>query len=153
MDVGLVCDACSALTPIGVPQCARCGEPVALDPRRAKKASAGPISGKPATAGVSAQPATVQKMCPKCSSPVPGATRFCPACGQNLTTPPPINSLFDVETKVGPRTDVATKPNDGHKPGRSTLFFGGALQAARAKLTLNRGDGADVGSFTPTATG
>ena len=33
MDVGLVCDACSALTPIGVPQCARCGAAVALDPR------------------------------------------------------------------------------------------------------------------------
>jgi len=41
MDVGLVCDACSALTPIGVPQCTRCGAAVALDPRppRTKRAS------------------------------------------------------------------------------------------------------------------
>ena len=37
MDVGLVCDACSALTPIGVPQCARCGAAVALDPRPNKQ--------------------------------------------------------------------------------------------------------------------
>ena len=29
------------------------------------------------------------------------------------------------------------------KPGRSTMFFGGAMQAARAKLTLIRGDGED----------
>src|SRR5205085_5209103 len=34
------------------------------------------------------------------------------------------------------------------KPGRSTLFFGGAMQAARAKLTLIRGDGEDGVSFT-----
>ena len=46
MDVGLVCDACSALTPIGVPQCARCGQPVALDPRpRRTSKPSGPNGG------------------------------------------------------------------------------------------------------------
>ena len=44
MDVGLVCDACSALTPIGVPQCARCGEPVALDPRPKRVSKQPPAS-------------------------------------------------------------------------------------------------------------
>ncbi len=55
---------------------------------------------------------------------------------------------FDVETRVGPRTDPKTAP----KPGRNTLFFGGAVQAARAKLTLIRGDGEDGVSFTLAGT-
>src|SRR5204862_3124903 len=49
---------------------------------------------------------------------------------------------FDVETRVGPTA------HNAQKPGRSTLFFGGAMQAARAKLTLIRGDGEDGVSFT-----
>jgi pSer/pThr/pTyr-binding forkhead associated (FHA) protein len=49
---------------------------------------------------------------------------------------------FDVETRVGPASF------NSQKPGRSTLFFGGAMQAARAKLTLIRGDGEDGVSFT-----
>jgi pSer/pThr/pTyr-binding forkhead associated (FHA) protein/ribosomal protein L40E len=145
MDVGLVCDACSALTPIGVPQCARCGEPVALDPRRAKKVSGGPgvvAAGKPAVVATS---------CPKCGTAVTPGLRFCPSCGQNLVTPQRPLDHFDVETKVGPRTNDS-KPTDGQKAGRSTLFFGGALQAARAKLTLIRGDGEDGVSFTLAGT-
>jgi pSer/pThr/pTyr-binding forkhead associated (FHA) protein len=54
---------------------------------------------------------------------------------------------MDVETRVGPR------PADSvAKPGRSTQFFGGAMQAARAKLTLIRGDGEDGVSFTLAGT-
>jgi pSer/pThr/pTyr-binding forkhead associated (FHA) protein len=44
-----------------------------------------------------------------------------------------------------PTPQPATGSN---KLGRSTLFFGGAVQAARAKLTLIRGDGDDGVSFT-----
>lgn len=62
---------------------------------------------------------------------------------------------FDVETRVGPRPSGAQPavraPTGGSgtpKPGRSTLFFGGAHQSARAKLTLIRGDGEDGVSFT-----
>jgi pSer/pThr/pTyr-binding forkhead associated (FHA) protein len=80
---------------------------------------------------------------------------------------------FDVETRVGPRssgTHTVVTANDvrsgrdtrdgnlgrdgnggrdaSGKPGRSTLYFGGAMQAARAKLTLIRGDGDDGVSFT-----
>lgn len=69
---------------------------------------------------------------------------------------------FDAETRVGPRSPAAPsagamkQPHDARnhkdgrdaKPGRSTLFFGGAMQAARAKLTLIRGDGDDGVSFT-----
>jgi pSer/pThr/pTyr-binding forkhead associated (FHA) protein len=63
---------------------------------------------------------------------------------------------FDVETRVGPRSSsirAAVSARESReprevKPGRSTLFFGGAMQAARAKLTLIRGDGDDGVSFT-----
>ncbi len=138
MDVGLVCDACSALTPIGVPQCKRCGAAVALDPRPRNKS-------KP-------PPPTDGTACGKCSMNVSAGTRFCPNCGARIA----VIQSFDVETRVGPRPSgvqpVAPARNTpvpaNVKPGRSTLFFGGAVQSARAKLTLIRGDGEDGVSFT-----
>ena len=131
MDVGLVCDACSALTPIGVPQCARCGEPVALDPRQ-KRSSQGPKANGGGTA------------CGKCGTMIPPNFKFCPSCGAK--TPNPAQN-FEVETRVGPRQDPAAS-----KPGRNTMAFGGTLQQARAKLTLIRGDGEDGVSFTLAGT-
>ncbi len=154
MDVGLVCDACSALTPIGVPQCARCGAAVALDPRP-RGASRPP----PMAAGNGSSPArTVPGVangrdCPKCSTFVTAGTKFCGACGHRM--PAESSDFADVETRVGPLgsavntaipSGLAT-PGSG-KVGRSTLFFGGAHQSARAKLTLIRGDGEDGVSFT-----
>ncbi|HET9987704.1 MAG TPA: FHA domain-containing protein, partial [Kofleriaceae bacterium] len=151
MDVGLVCDACSALTPIGVPQCARCGQPVALDPRQ-KRASVQPP--QPGTNGTASPPAitnpgtSVGTACGKCGSMIPPNFKFCPSCGNKVS---PSSSRgqqdFEVQTRVGPRTDPSAQ-----KPGRSTLFFGGAMQAARAKLTLIRGDGEDGVSFTLAGT-
>ena len=78
--------------------------------------------------------------------------RFCPSCGNRIV----IAVNFEVETRVGPRSSAvhtAVGAGDGKdakdtKPGRSTLFFGGAMQSARAKLTLIRGDGDDGVSFT-----
>jgi pSer/pThr/pTyr-binding forkhead associated (FHA) protein len=58
------------------------------------------------------------------------------------------NPFVNVETRVGPRSPEVP----GGKPGRSTLFFGGAMQSARAKLTLIRGDGEDGVSFTLAGT-
>jgi pSer/pThr/pTyr-binding forkhead associated (FHA) protein/RNA polymerase subunit RPABC4/transcription elongation factor Spt4 len=155
MDVGLVCDACSALTPIGVPQCTRCGAAVALDPRPKK-----PTRPQTADGGERAE----SNPCTKCGTMVTPGQRFCPNCGNRIV----VAMNFDVETRVGPRpsamhaalvtrdepNDRAAQdkaPRDGKrdsKPGRSTLFFGGAMQAARAKLTLIRGDGDDGVSFT-----
>lgn len=87
--------------------------------------------------------------CTKCSMRVSQNTKFCPNCGNRIVVP----KDFDVETQVGPRSSshpVQPPPQQvhGNKPGRSTLFFGGAMQAARAKLTLIRGDGEDGVSFT-----
>jgi pSer/pThr/pTyr-binding forkhead associated (FHA) protein/RNA polymerase subunit RPABC4/transcription elongation factor Spt4 len=138
MDVGLVCDACSALTPIGVPQCKRCGAAVALDPR-AKNASRPPAQQQTPAAQPDGTP------CAKCNTFVPSGTKFCPNCGTRVV----IKTPFDVETRVGPRAQPQTGQQGGSgKAGRSTLFMGGALQSARAKLTLIRGDGEDGVSFT-----
>jgi pSer/pThr/pTyr-binding forkhead associated (FHA) protein len=142
MDVGLVCDACSALTPIGVPQCARCGQPVALDPRprRTSKPST-PNNGSPAAQA--AKPAGTR--CTKCGTNVPPNFKFCQICGTRVV----VSQDFEVQTRVGPRQGT---PNPDAKPGRSTLFFGGTQQTARAKLTLIRGDGDDGVSFTLAGT-
>jgi len=142
MDVGLVCDACSALTPIGVPQCARCGQPVALDPRPRRTSKPSGPNGGPAA---QAQAAPGGTTCTKCGTTVPPNFKFCQICGTRVV----VAQDFNVETRVGPQRPTGDISN---KPGRSTLFFGGAAQAARAKLTLIRGDGEDGVSFTLAGT-
>ena len=142
MDVGLVCDACSALTPIGVPQCARCGQPVALDPRPRRTSKPSGPNGNVAQAPAAAQPAGTP--CGKCGTVVPANFKFCQICGTRVVAA----QDFNVETRVGP----PQSGTDPAKAGRSTLFFGGAAQAARAKLTLIRGDGEDGVSFTLAGT-
>src|SRR5262249_33994724 len=128
MDVGLVCDACSALTPIGVPQCARCGQPVALDPRPRRS------SKQPSQGNGQQLTAPAGTPCKKCGTNIPPNFKFCPSCGVRVVAAVPQN--FEIETRVGPRTDPASQKQP---QGRSTLFFGGAVQSARAKLTLIRG--------------
>ncbi|HEY1817177.1 MAG TPA: FHA domain-containing protein [Kofleriaceae bacterium] len=150
MDVGLVCDACSALTPIGVPQCARCGQPVALDPRPRRRSNQPPNQPQ-AQNGFEQRttPGTVGVTCTKCSTSIPPNLKFCPSCGTKApAAAPPPQDFEGIQTRVGPRQ----APAAAQKPGRSTLFFGGALQAARAKLTLIRGDGEDGVSFTLAGT-
>lgn len=85
---------------------------------------------------------------------VTGNQKFCPSCGQKM---PMSAAAFDIETRVGPRPGGAqgtpapaprAGSQTGAKSGRSTMMFGGAVQSARAKLTLIRGDGEDGVSFT-----
>src|SRR3569623_754096 len=143
MDVGLVCAACSELTPIGETQCARCGQPVALDPRLKRASVQPPQAGANGTASPPASTQQLGSACAKCGSNIPPNFKFCPSCGNKVSTTASRGQQdFDVQTRVGPRTDPSAQ-----KPGRSTLFFGGAMQAARAKLTLLRGDGEDGVSF------
>ena len=144
MDVGLVCDACSALTPIGVPQCKRCGAEVALDPRPRMKSM--PVLAAPAP---EPEPESDSTPCTKCGTAITHGNRFCPNCGNRVVAP---QNFEGVQTRVGPRPTAGEPPPGSaaakQKSGRSTLFFGGAVQAARAKLTLIRGDGEDGVSFT-----
>lgn len=132
MDVGLVCDACSALSPIGVPLCARCGEALSLDPHQ--RASSPDVPVKAAT-GVT---------CSACGHSVPANFAFCPSCGAKLGA----QTNAEAPTRVAKATPAPAEPSGG----RSTQFFGGVLQAARAKLTVIRGDGEDGVSFALAGT-
>lgn len=144
MDVGLVCDTCAALNAIGATQCVRCRtELSALDPRAQRHAPRAepllaegdedhaptapvPVISAPPPALV-ASPAPASVRCTRCGFAVKASLQFCPSCGLRVPSP------FDVETKV--RTG-----------GRSTKYIR-AMQVARAKLTLIRGDGEDGVSF------
>lgn len=142
MDVGLVCDACSAFSPMGAFECVRCGLPVSLDPPRpGTEPAAAPGDAHPhGVADVEAVP------CPTCGVMVTFGHRFCFNCGGKMPSPSTAHAAqsasaneFHEETKVS--RNIA-------KPQRSTLFFSSMQQQARAKLTLIRGDGLDGVSFT-----
>jgi pSer/pThr/pTyr-binding forkhead associated (FHA) protein len=149
MDVGLVCDQCSAFNAMGVHQCVRCGADVALDdatdfesttsvgpgPSRAPPAaSRGSDLGRP----LAPDPASYDNPCPVCGAQVIPGHRFCGECGARMDTSAP-----------GIARPTGSGPVDGpvdRSLSRRTLYFG-AIQAARAKLTVIRGDGLDGVSF------
>ena len=108
------------------------------------------------SSGHTAQGVASGRECPKCATFVASGTKFCGACGHRM---PPEAQSFEGETRVGPMRGgmggppviapgLAQAAQGAGKAGRSTLFFGGSVQAARAKLTLIRGDGEDGVSFT-----
>lgn len=132
MDVGLVCDACSTLTAIGVPHCARCGEPMTLDPHR-----------RASTPNIQPAKASAATTCSACGEAVPAGFAFCPSCGAKQGAQP--------AAEASPRRGKK-QPEPVETNSRSTLFFGGALQSARAKLTVIRGDGEDGVSFALAGT-
>lgn len=125
MDVGLVCDECSTFNPMGATSCTKCQSALSLDLSAAEPAAAKKDHAE----------------CPACGSAVSGGMRFCGACGSKIyeETQPAV----DLEA-------LASASEDASKPvglGKKTLFFG-AMQAARAKLVLIKGDGLDGVSFT-----
>ncbi|MEZ4404554.1 MAG: FHA domain-containing protein [Kofleriaceae bacterium] len=122
MDIGLVCDQCNLLSAMGTPSCARCGASLALEEETR--------IGVPALRSPAPVDPTASIACPQCGELVPPTHRFCGGCGGRIEAP-------------RPRPPAAT----GDKSQRRTMFFG-AMQAARAKLTLIRGDGLDGVSFT-----
>jgi len=125
MDIGLVCDQCSTLSAMGTPRCTRCGASLALEDETRIGA---PALRAPAPVVVETGPTP----CPVCNEMIPPNHRFCGACGTRI------------DAVMKPRT---LTPQSNEKVGRRTMFFG-AMQAARAKLTLIRGDGLDGVSFT-----
>ncbi|MCE9580547.1 MAG: FHA domain-containing protein [Deltaproteobacteria bacterium] len=158
MDVGLVCDSCSAFSPMGAQRCLRCGESLSLD----KLTTKGPPSARAAVATASDStgrtpvpvrpPATAQGAaqggleCPTCGAMVPVGHRFCFSCGSRMPDAPAPVESFEDRTSVRHPIAPAPAPRP-HKPNRSTMFFG-AIQAAHAKLTVIRGDGMDGVSYT-----
>ncbi len=177
MDVGLVCDQCSAFNAMGVQHCIRCSSPVALDafefdartsvgpgPARtpgeeptfaptpsAQRAAVEPVPParpRPPTAEQApAAPPPELHPCPVCGEHVIAGHRFCGNCGTRMP-----DAEFGPSSRAAPAgarppaAVPAAAPATGDKSGRRTMYFG-AIQAARAKLTLIRGDGMDGVSF------
>lgn len=123
MDVGLVCDACHALTPFGVTTCVRCSAPVALE--SGDKPQATPAAISSGVVGRDDQP------CPKCNALVSPQHKFCFHCGARM----PEQFAFE-ETRIRKLAPLQ----------RGTNVFS-ATPNGRAKLTLIRGDGEDGIAF------
>ncbi len=157
MDVGLVCDSCSAFSPMGAQRCLRCGESLSLDkpttkgPPSARALAQADATGRTPVVTRPPAPVTAQGAaaggveCPTCASIVPVGHRFCFSCGARMPEVTGPGTSF--EDRTGVRHAPAPAPRSPHKPNRSTMFFG-AIQAAHAKLTVIRGDGQDGVSYT-----
>jgi pSer/pThr/pTyr-binding forkhead associated (FHA) protein len=121
MDVGLVCDQCDAFNAMAASTCVMCGNGLSLgQPRRAGAA----VDNERTQAKGS--PAS-SRTCNECGSPVQPGYRFCGSCGAPFQA-----------------AAAAAKPPERE---RRTQYFS-ALQQARAKLVLIKGDGLDGVSFT-----
>jgi pSer/pThr/pTyr-binding forkhead associated (FHA) protein len=118
MDVGLVCDACDGFSAMGAQACSKCGAALML--------------GGAADADDSARDADAEgEACGSCGATVPAGHGFCGRCGAPAGKP---SSTGQVKAANEPRKV-------------QTMFFG-AMQQARAKLVLIKGDGLDGVSFT-----
>lgn len=168
MDVGLVCDECHTFNPMGARACARCGEALSLERRSldaplavavessaSARVSVPPViideSSRPTWRGETGDPSSdlelevdsvPMRTCPMCGDAVEPGFRFCGTCGAVMQeetrpairmVPPSLDGNGELAAALG--------PNKGR-----TLFFG-AMQAARAKLVLIKGDGLDGVSF------
>jgi pSer/pThr/pTyr-binding forkhead associated (FHA) protein/ribosomal protein L40E len=153
MDIGLVCDVCDAFNPMAAASCASCGAALSLGGRPKRPTPAahahpgnhaaaphhnldGPtmnrggvgLAGTPAQAPrtpAASTPVPQPRVCAECNATIQPGYRFCGSCGAKVP-------------------DAAPAKKDG-KP--RTMFFG-AMQLARAKLVLIKGDGLDGISFT-----
>ncbi len=95
-------------------------------------------------------------VCDQCDTFNPMSVQSCAACGvalhlENGRTAPARGERHVVDAGVTPAparvTSTAARRSTPPEGGRKTLFFG-AMQAARAKLVLIKGDGLDGVSYT-----
>lgn len=129
MEVGLVCDACSAFNELGARTCVRCLGSISLDgdgPMGAATLEVAPLSPE------AAHNMTTDVDCDSCGALVAQGNRFCGACG----------SPVDAAPVAAPMTPASSR-NEG---GKRTLFFS-SIQAAKAKLVLIKGEGIDGESY------
>jgi pSer/pThr/pTyr-binding forkhead associated (FHA) protein len=129
---------------MGVSTCVRCGSSVSLDGSEFDgKTSVGP--------GPLRQPAPVTRPphfaapetvpCPVCGSDVIVGHKFCGECGTRML------DASGIPRHAPPSGSGPARGVSGDKSGaRRTMYFG-AIQAARAKLTVIRGDGLDGVSY------
>jgi len=127
MTLGLVCDACDALSPINATVCQLCGASLGV----VKKAATGEAKA-PELFGAAAP---APKVCAFCGEAIAPGHRFCGNCGKPVISGAP--------SSAPPPSAPSTAPGrPGPKPAAKTMFFG-AMQAPSPKLILIKGEGMD----------
>lgn len=140
MTLGLVCDACDALSPLTARVCAGCGEPLGVPAPRTTTGGGRPPAASPpqlrtsswpdipnpmalpATAPIAVAPVAGPRKCTRCGGELVPAHRFCGVCGAQVELPPP-------------------------GPTPKTMFFGRMQAPGRAKLILIKGESLDGVSY------
>jgi pSer/pThr/pTyr-binding forkhead associated (FHA) protein len=134
MTLGLVCDACDALSPINATVCQMCGAPLGV----ARNHPGSPTSGRPVAVAPVAAPATnTPRNCEFCGAEMIPGHRFCGNCGK------PAASV------AGGAAPAPARPA-APRPGK-TMFFG-AMQAPSPKLILIKGEGMDGVTYVLSST-
>ncbi len=137
MTLGLVCDACDALSPLSATVCAGCGEPLGVPQR----GGSGPVLASPGPSAAPSAPMPPLASTPAAVSAVAAATASagrCAACGADLI---PGHRFCG---SCGARVEAAPAPSGG---GAKTMFFGAMQAPGRAKLILIKGEGMDGVSY------
>ena len=140
MTLGLVCDACDALSPINATVCQMCG--ASLGVARTQPANA---IGPRQTASVAAVPAATAtasataRNCEFCGAEMIPGHRFCGNCGK-----PAANIAAGVPAPAAARSGPP-------RPAGKTMFFG-AMQAPSPKLILIKGEGMDGVTYVLSST-
>jgi pSer/pThr/pTyr-binding forkhead associated (FHA) protein len=134
MTLGLVCDSCDALSPLNATTCQSCGSSLGIVPA-AQAARPRPVESSGSS-----------RRCPNCGTEVAAGFRFCGACGKAL----PDAGAPVAEPKAAPPEPSGPQLRKSGQPGK-TMFFG-AMQQARAKLILIKGDGLDGVSYVLSST-
>jgi pSer/pThr/pTyr-binding forkhead associated (FHA) protein len=130
MDVGLVCDGCSAFNELGAATCARCQQGISLDGDVTTAQLTGTTLSGITKAAI--ENATPDKDCSMCGAVVAAGNRFCGSCGSPVDAPPP--------------SAPEAQPAGRSEGSKRTLFFS-SIQAAKAKLVLIKGEGIDGESY------
>lgn len=134
MTLGLVCDACDALSPVQAAACVRCGSALGGVHGRTLEGAAPAFPSQPALAVVPAAPPDEEpaapavqrssRRCHNCGAEAPTNHKFCGECGARLEGPPP------------------PAPSAG-----KTQFFSAIQDSGRARLILIKGEGLDSISY------
>jgi pSer/pThr/pTyr-binding forkhead associated (FHA) protein len=133
MTLGLVCDACDALSPINATVCQMCGASLGVT-RTAPVNPVAPARPSAASSAASAGP----RVCEFCGADMIPGHRFCGNCGK----PAAVGG-------AAPAAPAIPRPG-APRPGK-TMFFG-AMQAPSPKLILIKGEGMDGVTYVLSST-
>ncbi len=142
MTLGLVCDACDALSPINATVCQLCGHSLGVARAGTVRPTIENQGAAPRTPDPS--PAATARSCPFCGADVALNHRFCGSCGKPVGPAAPAPAPPSVA-----RPQPLPQPA-GLRPGK-TMFFG-AMQAPSPKLILIKGEGLDGVTYVLSAT-